>query len=204
MGQVIGTRPPTMAASVEVVKPRGQYDEVAVHPLVLLSVVDYFRRVEEDDSEDKRVVGVLLGEYRKGRLDVTSSFAVPFEEDETTRASGSSIIATWRRCPACSAGSTPRRRSWAGTARAPRSGRTTWTSTSSSPTTTPTPPLSSWTCRRTTWASRRVRTGWRMRFATTERKRRRRPSCTCPRPSRRSRRRRSASSTYSATSRTTP
>ncbi|ACO60817.1 predicted protein [Micromonas commoda] len=71
-----------MAASVEVVKPRGQYDEVVVHPLVLLSVVDHFRRVEEDDSEDKRVVGVLLGEYRKGRLDVTSSFAVPFEEDE--------------------------------------------------------------------------------------------------------------------------
>ena len=95
-----------MAASVEVVKPRGQYDEVVVHPLVLLSVVDHFRRVEEvrapprradlnrvpspvrwltfprpsppslqDDSEDKRVVGVLLGEYRKGRLDVTSSFA---------------------------------------------------------------------------------------------------------------------------------
>ena len=29
----------------------------------------------QDDSEDKRVVGVLLGEYRKGRLDVTSSFA---------------------------------------------------------------------------------------------------------------------------------
>jgi hypothetical protein len=27
-------------------------------------------------------VGVLLGETRKGRLDVTSSFAVPFEEDE--------------------------------------------------------------------------------------------------------------------------
>jgi 26S proteasome regulatory subunit N8 len=71
-----------MVASVEVVKPRGQYDEVVVHPLVLLSVVDHFRRVEEDDSEDKRVVGVLLGEYRKGRLDVTSSFAVPFEEDE--------------------------------------------------------------------------------------------------------------------------
>ena len=32
-----------MAASVEVVKPRGQYDEVVVHPLVLLSVVDHFR-----------------------------------------------------------------------------------------------------------------------------------------------------------------
>jgi len=71
-----------MVASVEVVKPRGQYDEVVVHPLVLLSVVDDSLNEEEDDSEDKRVVGVLLGEYRKGRLDVTSSFAVPFEEDE--------------------------------------------------------------------------------------------------------------------------
>jgi len=61
---------------------KSPYEEVVVHPLVLLSVVDHFRRVEEDDSEDKRVVGVLLGEHRKGRLDVTSSFAVPFEEDE--------------------------------------------------------------------------------------------------------------------------
>mmetsp|Transcript_19612 Transcript_19612/g.48512 ORF Transcript_19612/g.48512 Transcript_19612/m.48512 type:complete len:322 (-) Transcript_19612:13-978(-) len=57
-------------------------EEVVVHPLVLLSIVDHFRRVEEDDSENKRVLGVLLGEFRKGRLDVTSSFAVPFEEDE--------------------------------------------------------------------------------------------------------------------------
>jgi len=38
--------------------------------------------VPQDESESKRVVGVLLGETRKGRLDVTSSFAVPFEEDE--------------------------------------------------------------------------------------------------------------------------
>mmetsp|Transcript_1802 Transcript_1802/g.6808 ORF Transcript_1802/g.6808 Transcript_1802/m.6808 type:complete len:331 (-) Transcript_1802:2080-3072(-) len=61
---------------------KSPYQEVVVHPLVLLSVVDHYRRVEEDDSEDKRVLGVLLGEHRKGRLDVTSSFAVPFEEDE--------------------------------------------------------------------------------------------------------------------------
>ena len=52
--QVIGTRPPTMAASVEVVKPRGQYDEVVVHPLVLLSVVDHFRRVEEVRAPPRR------------------------------------------------------------------------------------------------------------------------------------------------------
>lgn len=36
----------------------------------------------QGDEENKRVVGVLLGEQRKGRLDVTSSFAVPFEEDD--------------------------------------------------------------------------------------------------------------------------
>merc|ERR1712216_120702 len=85
MGQR-GARTSSVATSPETAKPatvgKSTYDEVAVHPLVLLSVVDHFRRVEEDDSEDKRVVGVLLGEYRKGRLDVTSSFAVPFEEDE--------------------------------------------------------------------------------------------------------------------------
>ena len=112
---------------------KSPYEEVVVHPLVLLSVVDHFRRVEEvrvprangatpphraarrrrapiachartlhpdvhqiqltspllfrriqDDSEDKRVVGVLLGEHRKGRLDVTSSFAgtSPFRIDD--------------------------------------------------------------------------------------------------------------------------
>ena len=41
-------------------------------------------RRKQDDSEDKRVVGVLLGEHRKGRLDVTSSFAgtSPFRIDD--------------------------------------------------------------------------------------------------------------------------
>lgn len=68
-GKIVGTGGPA-------------YEEVVVHPLVLLSVVDHYRRVEEDDSEKKRVVGVLLGEYRKGRLDITSSYALPFEEDE--------------------------------------------------------------------------------------------------------------------------
>ena len=87
-----------MAASVEVVKPCKQYDEVVVHPLVLLSVVDHFGRVEEvrappacrseprpspgrcqppptlpppslQTSEGQTQVGVPFGEYRKGRLD---------------------------------------------------------------------------------------------------------------------------------------
>ena len=52
---------------------------VVVHPLVLLSVVDHYNRVAKDTS--KRVVGVLLGETSKGKVDVTNSYAVPFEED---------------------------------------------------------------------------------------------------------------------------
>ena len=48
-------------------------DQVVVHPLVLLSIVDHYNRVARDTR--KRVVGVLLGEKSKGRLDVTNSFA---------------------------------------------------------------------------------------------------------------------------------
>jgi len=53
---------------------------VVVHPLVLLSTVDHYNRVAKDTR--KRVVGVLLGELSKGVLDVTNSFAVPFDEDD--------------------------------------------------------------------------------------------------------------------------
>ena len=56
------------------------HDNVMVHPLVLLSVVDHYYRVAKD-SKNKRVVGVILGETVGGRTDVTNSFAVPFEED---------------------------------------------------------------------------------------------------------------------------
>ncbi|KAL6072730.1 26S proteasome non-ATPase regulatory subunit 7 [Balamuthia mandrillaris] len=52
---------------------------VVVHPLVLLSVVDHYNRVAKDTK--KRVVGVLLGETNKGVVDITNSYAVPFEED---------------------------------------------------------------------------------------------------------------------------
>jgi len=50
-----------------------QLDNVVVHPLVLLSVVDHYNRVAKDTK--KRVVGVILGEVRKGRVDATNSFA---------------------------------------------------------------------------------------------------------------------------------
>lgn len=52
---------------------------VVVHPLVLLSVVDHYNRVAKDTK--KRVVGILLGTKFKGKIDVTNSYAVPFEED---------------------------------------------------------------------------------------------------------------------------
>jgi hypothetical protein len=56
------------------------HEQVMVHPLVLLSVVDHYYRVAKD-SKNKRVVGVILGDTVAGRTDVTNSFAVPFEED---------------------------------------------------------------------------------------------------------------------------
>ncbi|PPR95184.1 hypothetical protein GOBAR_AA25480 [Gossypium barbadense] len=55
-------------------------EKVIVHPLVLLSIVDNYNRVAKDTR--KRVVGVLLGSSFKGTVDVSNSYAVPFEEDE--------------------------------------------------------------------------------------------------------------------------
>lgn len=46
---------------------------VVVHPLVLLSVVDHYNRVAKDTRN--RVIGVVLGESYKGRIDITNSFA---------------------------------------------------------------------------------------------------------------------------------
>jgi 26S proteasome regulatory subunit N8 len=54
---------------------------VVVHPTVLLSIVDHYNRVARDTQ--KRVVGVLLGEYTDNNvLDVTNCYAVPFEEEK--------------------------------------------------------------------------------------------------------------------------
>ena len=53
---------------------------VIVHPVVLLSVVDHYNRVARDTK--RRVVGVLLGEREAdGTVDITNSYALPFEED---------------------------------------------------------------------------------------------------------------------------
>jgi 26S proteasome regulatory subunit N8 len=56
--------------------------KVIVHPLVLLNVVDHYSRVSKVGAV-KRVVGILLGSWQtKDVLDVSNSFAVPFDEDD--------------------------------------------------------------------------------------------------------------------------
>ncbi|XP_055353524.1 26S proteasome non-ATPase regulatory subunit 7-like [Paramacrobiotus metropolitanus] len=59
---------------------------VVVHPLVLLSVVDHFNRMKNVGNA-RRVVGLLLGSlnHTTGELDVSNSFAVPFDEDEKNK-----------------------------------------------------------------------------------------------------------------------
>jgi hypothetical protein len=52
-------------------------EQVVVHPLVLLSVVDHYNRVAKDTK--KRVVGVVLGEVYKGKVDATNCFAGDWE-----------------------------------------------------------------------------------------------------------------------------
>lgn len=70
-----------MSSSTEIPQDkRGQIDSIGIHPLVLLSVVDHYNRVAKDTK--KRVVGCLLGERYKGQVNISNSFAVPFDEEE--------------------------------------------------------------------------------------------------------------------------
>ena len=58
--------------------------QVSVHPLVLLSIVDHYRRVVSANTTNtsKRVVGVLLGQWLGGgQVSLTNSYALPFEEN---------------------------------------------------------------------------------------------------------------------------
>ena len=54
-------------------------DNVVVHPIVLLSVVDHYNRIAKETN--RRVVGALLGEYIDEKIDITNCYALPFEED---------------------------------------------------------------------------------------------------------------------------
>ena len=72
----------SMDTETVVISPKSTTNEVidvTVHPLVLLSAADHYHRVARGTR--KRVVGILLGQVFKGRVDATNSFAVPFEED---------------------------------------------------------------------------------------------------------------------------
>ncbi|KAI5187123.1 26S proteasome regulatory subunit N8 [Nematocida homosporus] len=53
------------------------FKKVVVHPLVLLSAVDHYRRMDQP-----RVVGTLLGRIENGVVHITNSYAVPFDEVE--------------------------------------------------------------------------------------------------------------------------
>jgi len=56
-----------------------------IHPLVLLSVADHWNRVSKTQNV-KRTVGILLGALRQDKtLDISNSFAVPFDEEEKGR-----------------------------------------------------------------------------------------------------------------------
>lgn len=56
------------------------YEQVTVAPLVLLSVLDHYKRT--NTPENSRCVGVILGEISGSTIRVTNSFAIPFEEEE--------------------------------------------------------------------------------------------------------------------------
>ncbi|OAG31831.1 26S proteasome regulatory subunit N8 [Nematocida displodere] len=53
------------------------FRKVVVHPLVLLSAVDHYGRMDQP-----RVVGTLLGRIENGVAHITNSYAVPFDELE--------------------------------------------------------------------------------------------------------------------------
>ncbi|KXS22288.1 Mov34-domain-containing protein [Gonapodya prolifera JEL478] len=55
-------------------------ENVVVHPLVLLSVTDHYNRMARNTN--KRVVGVLLGQWKGKSVNIANSYALPFEEDE--------------------------------------------------------------------------------------------------------------------------
>ena len=72
--------------------------DVTVHPLVLLSAADHYHRVARGTR--KRVVGVLLGQVVKGKVEARNSFAVPFEEDSRNPVGARSNLSFTRICDA--------------------------------------------------------------------------------------------------------
>lgn len=56
---------------------KAQITQANVHPLVLLSIVDHFNRVNLK-QRNKRVVGALLGNVVDNVVEVVNSYAIPF------------------------------------------------------------------------------------------------------------------------------
>lgn len=52
-------------------------DQIIVHPLVLLSVVDHYNRAAR--ATKKRVVGVLLGQWKGKTVNIANSYACGLE-----------------------------------------------------------------------------------------------------------------------------
>jgi 26S proteasome regulatory subunit N8 len=79
---------PTTAASEEHIALQTP-TAVDIHPLILLSVVDHYARMNAKVQQNRRVVGLLLGSYKKNPrdaskgtvLDINNCFGVPFDED---------------------------------------------------------------------------------------------------------------------------
>ena len=80
-------------------------EEVVVHPLVLLSVVDHYNRVARDTR--KRVVGVLLGEASKGSIQVTNAFGGEQRQALAAHCKGSLLhtVQNWNGLSQCLLGS---------------------------------------------------------------------------------------------------
>lgn len=68
------------------------HDKVTVAPLVLLSVLDHYQRT--NTPENKRCVGVILGDASTDTFRVTNSFALPLRRTRRTQMCGSWITIT--------------------------------------------------------------------------------------------------------------
>ena len=53
-------------------------NQANVHPLVLLSIVDHFNRVNVK-TRNRRVIGALLGSVSGNQIEILNSYAIPFE-----------------------------------------------------------------------------------------------------------------------------
>lgn len=73
----------------------GNKDSFHLHPLVVFSILDNYKRRSEGLN---RVVGTLMGERRGNRTLIRDCFPVPFKEDETESVRRAGCICVVRVC----------------------------------------------------------------------------------------------------------